>query len=283
MRCHRQLASWRGYHVLESSEFSKYAPKRLVAQQLKGPVGRGNSVPLHMRCVDDTDQTYEVVVKLLQPGGVDGRPWPLCLVRDLVGTILARKFGLEVPDYAIVTIDQRFAATSLRHPEGGRLQRNVGEHFGSIMIPFAVEETGVLRGSVDAWETMIGFDALSYNGDRMGGNPNALWDGTKLYAIDHGSIVPSWAFPSGTTSISLYPDLWAKTHAGRPHLEGRKREYDQTAKWGTLLTESFLDWLRTQVPASWAPCSDVDQLFSFIRDRQAIATKQQDRLKGLMR
>lgn len=264
-----------------TAEFDDLKPMRLTAHEFIKVMERGDSRPLAVNCYDDSGEEVSVVLKLRDPQRPDGRPWNVCLVHDLVGTILARRLGLSVPRYALVEIDDRFVMSQAVSPEGARIQANRGLNFGSVVVSPVLEQLGA---HPEHWEPVMSFDALTFNCDRKGGNPNVLWTGKALFAIDHGMIAPVWTFMhDGTDGTSLYPDDQVRSHAGFKTLCNRARSYVLTEQWSTLVTQSFLGWLRRQVPSTWAPAPAIDALFDFISARQAIALRQQSLLKGVIK
>jgi len=116
-------------------------------------------------------------MKLHNPQVKDLKPWGQCLVRDLVRSILARRLGLNVPEYAIVMFEEAFIRGTTRHPLSGRIQTNSGPNFGSIQVDSILED---VLGSPEEWAATLAFDALGFNADRKASNPNVLWNGDDL-------------------------------------------------------------------------------------------------------
>lgn len=264
-----------------TDDFTPLSPQRWTARELRGVAGRGLSSPLFVDCVNASGQRRRAVLKLRDPQTADRRPWHLCLVRDLVGTVIARHLGLTVPDYAIVEIDQSFALSTARHTLGGRIAANVGANFGTTLID-AVTEAG--DGATEDWAPVLGFDSLGFNADRKTGNPNALWTGSRLYLIDHGMLAPTWTFDvDGTTSSTLFGTVNIKLHAAYAVVKGRAPDFLTIAnQWSTCITSEFLAWLRIQVPASWASARDVNDLFAFLEARSSIIRQQEQELRGIV-
>ena len=236
-------------------------------------------MPLFVECVDEAGARRNVVLKLRDPRVANVRPWDLCIVRDLVGTILARRLGLLVPDYAIVDVGEPFVRASRRHPDGLRIAANIGANFGSVRIDSVLE---AVEGDDSEWAPVLMFDALAFNTDRMAGNPNALWTGKDLYLIDHGMLAPTWTFViDGTTDTSLFGLTNTRLHAGFSRLQGKGASYARIAQaWPNRVSFEFLRWLRLQVPAWWAPSAAVDELFRFLGARSAISRAQEIEITG---
>jgi len=263
-------------------DFSSLAPQRFIARELQGVAGRGQSAPLFVRCRSASGAQISVVLKLRDPRVPDHRPWNLCLVRDLVGAVIARRLGLNVPTYAIVEVDQSFIRATARHSSGPRIAANPGPNFGTVRLD-AVSES--IDGGVHDWAPVLAFDALGFNADRKGANPNTLWSGKALFVIDHGMLAPTWTFHiDGTTAASLYGPTNIHLHASFPVLKGKGAAYLEIASaWAERITLEFISWLRAQVPASWASAGEVDELFQFLGARAGIIVQQEAELRGVVR
>ena len=262
------------------------APLRLTAREIRGVAESGRSRPLYVDCVGSDGARVTVVLKLRVPGTPDTANWGLCLTRDLVGSVLARRLGLPVPDYAVVSVDRPFIEVSSRHAEGARLQANGGENFGSVRLDSVLEGFCEERS---AWAKVLTFDALSYNLDRKPSNPNVLWDGKVLFLIDQGLIAPTWTFAiDGTTSATLYGHANITLHAAFRLLQKAGDAYADTIEawgeaWGRLITPEFLSWARKLVPAGWATQGQLDELFAFLAARGSIARLQERELVGVLK
>jgi hypothetical protein len=260
-----------------ASQFDVLAPMKLWAREVKGVAIGGATEPLYVECEDARGKRVNVVLKLRDPGKPWEKPWNLCLVRDLVGAIIARRLGLNVPDYALVELDEDFIRSTSKHPAGGRISRNTGWNFGLLRIDAHLE---AVEGSPGDWSPVLSFDALAFNGDRQLGNPNVLWDGLRLYVIDHGLLAPTWTFRvDQVTSSTLFGPSRIRQHAGFQMLQSKHEPYPtHAAAWSSRITAEFLTWLRGQVPRTWAGSQDVDELFDFLGARATIARMQAEEL-----
>lgn len=244
----------------------------------------GSSRPLLVRCERQPPGAGEVdvVLKLRDPQVSTALPWHLCLARELVASILARRAGLSVPDYAIVTITAPFVDAVQRSSEGSRLAANLGPNFGSVIVTPVLEQ-----GARDAamWAGPLTFDALLLNGDRKAGNRNALFDGTQLYLIDHSLAAPTWQLDErGEPDTTLFGTRQITAHAGFEFLRGRSADYPG---WSQVcvepLDETFLCWLAGQIPEEWLPDAEVNRLVTFLRTRRGVSDEQADELRTVVR
>lgn len=255
------------------SEFERIAPLRLTAVELQGTAAAGRSRPLLVDGRGPDGTRIPVVMKLLEPGVNDGTPWALCAMRDLVGSLAAKQFGLHAPRSALIEVTEPFVRSTAGRPEHPRLARNIGHHFGSERVDRNLELPPDLP---ELWRPILSFDAMCFNGDRMGGNPNVLWTGERLVPIDHGFIAPTWTFSlDGTTATTLFGEVAIRTHAGASALRRRGAAFDDLAQlWNDLITDAFLEWAGGQVPEAWAAPREVADLLEFLARRRTIADPQ---------
>lgn len=266
----------------DAADYDALRPKVLRVSRISGVTRGGASQPIYATCEDAAGNSHSVVLKLRDPAtDTNTNPGHLCILRDLVGSILARRFGLIVPDYAIVTISEAFARMAERGPYGPRIRRNVGVHFGSMRIDSATHFVGqaVIDAPADAWEPILCFDAMAYNGDRMTSNPNAMWNGMQLYAIDHGMIAPLWQTALNLTTGTLFDPLAVRLHASASSLRSSGRTFNKVAEWQDSVDAPFLAWLRQQIPQEWADTEEISALLNFLAARVSIQGPQQHVLK----
>lgn len=261
-------------------KFDHLKPKRFIARELIHQMGRGRSEPFLIDCVDENGEWAHVVVKLRNPSASREHPWDLCLARDLAGSILARALGLHVPDYGIAIIDSDFLRINAKHPAADRLRQSAGVNFGSAFISSAHEDNLKMHAG---WPNIVAMDALAYNADRKASNPNVLWDGRNLFAIDFGMMAPTWTFHiDKTNGFSLYGDSNIRLHVAYNILNGRKSQFGLTEHWGVVVSSELLEWLRTVIPEDWACESQIDDLIRFLSARYMIAEKQLNELQGVI-
>jgi hypothetical protein len=224
-------------------------------------------------CEGSDGSWAEYVVKLRDPGPPDGTPYGLCLARELVSAVLARSFGLHVPSYALVDVDDAFVSSTAHLPEGVRVARNRGLNFGSLLIEGALEDP--FAPGPEHWASVLGFDAMAFNADRKVSNPNVLWTGEKLYVIDHGLVAPLWTFGvDGTGPGSLYGPVNIRLHASSQRLAKSGQSYNQVPDRWRQLPSDLRSWLLQSVPPNWAQGPDVAALLDFLWQRATIAVPQ---------
>lgn len=111
------------------------------------------------------------------------------LIREIYANILAKELGLNVPDFALITVDNHFKNTLtdelLQQLERKHTQYAFGTKFIDHKYTFSPAlHTRELAGYDVA--SIFAFDALVLNTDRRKGKPNILLDGHNQYfLIDH--------------------------------------------------------------------------------------------------
>lgn len=251
---------------------------RLAPVELRGEAAGGRSRPLRVQCKSLDGIRHEVILKLRDPMVPDQYPWELCLSRELMGAILLRRLGFSVPDYAVVDIDDNFVRASSRSPHAERIRRSLGPNFGSLVINNVYETPS---RDPAAWSRILTVDALAFNADRKPSNPNVLWNGETLFAIDHGLLAPTWtAAVDGLTGTTLYGSANIHLHAAFPIVQGKGLSFDPVWKaWDQAVDNAFLTWAIAQIPADWANAAERTSLKEFLGARRHIGPLQVDEIK----
>lgn len=246
-------------------------PLMLEVVHIGHPMGRGNSQPLFAICEDSSGATHTIVLKLREPNVPDRqRPWNKCLARDLIGSVLARAVGIQVPDYGVAVITDDFAASQMAAPWGGRLVGNVGPNFASCFVEGAVEATA----SIDhqRWADILNFDALVWNQDRA---QNYLCVGSDLFAIDHGMVAPTWTFAQPGLPPVTRDSVWGANelalHPAPGYLQGTLTPFNLSERWSAPLIAALLQDLGNIIPDSWSDVTDRTAWREFLGARHVVA------------
>jgi len=147
------------------------------------PLREGGSLP----AVVETEDGGQWVVKFRGAG-----QGPRALVAELIVAELAEAVGLEVPERAIVMLDQAFGQGE-RDPEiqdvlAASRGVNVGLRYmdGAFNLdPAAIPE----RVDTDFATALVWLDALVMNPDRSARNPNLMFWDDRTWLIDHGAAL----------------------------------------------------------------------------------------------
>ena len=220
--------------------------------EILGRSEQGQTEPFICRCNDN--EIY--FIKGLHAGRTSQ-------VHEWVGANMAAAFGLPIPPFAIVNVDEVFSLT----PEGAGL--GSGPAFASQKINVTELSYMMVKDvPVQLQRDVLAFDWWIKNPDRWlsesGGNPNLFWDpkSSELVVIDHNLAFDTKFNPSDFLSYHVFKDQAKSVFddmVSRLHYEERfdkaLKSYDSCAAeipdcW------SFND-LEMTVPANWlidTPC-----------------------------
>ena len=183
------------------------------------PLREGGSLP----AVVETDAGEPFVVKF-RGAGQGAR----VLVAEIVAGELGRRFGLPVPEVALIDLAEGFGRTE-RDPEiQDLLKASVGLNVGLRFLDGALGYDGLAGQAFVApalAADLVVFDAFVFNLDRTPRNPNLLVarppdapaEPARLWAIDHGAAFyfhHHWAAVDETRARAPFPQ--SKDHVLLP-------------------------------------------------------------------
>ena len=181
------------------------------------------------------------------------------LMREWVGAHLAKSFGLPVPPFAIVYLDERlanaFGGLAVSELKGGYV-------FASRQVHSANElkfET-VKKIDLKLKLRLIIFDLWVQNGDRIltetGGNPNLLWkaDESGLYVIDHNLIFEQ----------DFDKPLFWNTHVFKSDFINIQIDWIERNEFECLMQKSIENWQLAMdtMPVEWLEFNDEFNYFA---------------------
>lgn len=165
------------------------------AVNFRGILPNGRTKPLVLECVELPDSIIldadareparrELVVKAIGNPEVD----KALIIKELLGNMLARCYGLKTPEPALVQISEAFAKTVNPHllKHGFQIKPGIAagcEYFSGGFYPppqsvfFTSEELAALA-------MLYGFDLVAQNPDRLPERPNCGMSGSTLIAFD---------------------------------------------------------------------------------------------------
>ena len=154
---------------------------RVVATRYVTPLREGGSLPGLM----EADDLGTYVVKFRGAG--QGRK---ALIAEIITGLLARAFGLPVPDLVTVDLDPALAPGEPDQEIQDLLRASGGLNLGVDFLPGALDfDVASARVDPTTAGRILWLDALVANADRSWRNPNMLlWHG-RLYLIDHGATL----------------------------------------------------------------------------------------------
>lgn len=205
------------------------------ATEILGPTANGNCRPLRIR--DSNSNTY-AVKGMAEPGRSS-------LVSELICVQLAERLGLNVPDYAVMRIQENLIDFSME-PLASNLIGGLAfaskwadgasdlTYHQSQLVPERVQQLSLL------------FDVWIGNGDRelnaFNGNVNLLW------SPDRSPIV----FDHNLAFRADLPKHWVEDHvfSGQAHTF---RDYATRDAWVNEIDKVLADWaaIISIVPDEW--------------------------------
>lgn len=230
------------------------------------PLREGGSLP----ALADADDDFKYVLKFRGAGhGIKA------LIAELLGGLIAKKLGLNVPELVFAELDEAFGRTEADEEIQDLLQfskgLNLGLHFLSGALtydPSALEIESKLASQI------VWLDAFITNVDRTFRNTNMLIWHKELWLIDHGA---SFYFHHSFTNwekSALTPFSFIKDHVLLPVA----KELDIVDKeFKELLQEEDLKYITNQIPTDWLEWEESDLTpeeirsiyFSFLKNRLA--------------
>lgn len=204
------------------------------------PLREGGSLP----ALAEADDGFKYVVKFRGAGH-----GTKALIAELIGGMVAKSLGFNVPELVFLDIDGRFGITEpdeeiqdlLRNSEG----LNIGLHFldRAMTIDPTVNPIDALTASKIVW-----LDAFLTNVDRTRLNTNMLLWNNELWLIDHGASLyfhHSWRNPD---KAALDPFPFIKTHALLPQAD-KLIEADKLMR--QAITPRTLEKIVDLIPDEW--------------------------------
>ncbi len=232
--------------------------------------------PLRVIGVDPKNQSrHDLVLKLRHPDIRDGHHEGTSLACELICSMIGRAIGLPVPDYAIIEVPEELHRGSRDESIRRLLQRNIGPNFGTIYLEgyhsWCPRQSSQLPVEIMfKLADTIAFDSTVINGDRKKTKPNLLWNGNKVYLIDHSLALPAhrWS-DEEIDEFSLFPESQVQQHCTYDVLKEVTIRYDAILNsWQEKIKDDDLDELRAIIPVSWEQTKgDLDKIFRFLKAR----------------
>lgn len=227
----------------------------------------GRTQPFQMVCESVNGQTDYIVKLWANPEVYLGKH---SLAREVYGSLLARSFGLQTPDIAIVEISPEFYK-SQPADKADLIKRSAGLNFGSKFLPGAmIFSPPVPPNKHPEAVKVFCFDMLLCNQDRRIDKPNVFDMPDGFVVIDHEQAFP---YSRPNTIIGGCPPCWQyirepwhKNHIFYPSI--RKRDcYLEIEEFMTLvgcLSEEFLITIEEQIPEEWNTGNDLQNIRNYL-------------------
>ncbi len=215
--------------------------KQLSALDYITPLREGGSLPAVIRA--DDGQLY--AMKFIGAG-----QGARTLIAELIAGELARELGFNVPEIALLHLDDDFGRTEPDPEIQDILRASSGINFGlkflSQAVAFSIAAAG--EPSPEFASRLVWFDAFVTNVDRSPRNVNLLVHKDKTWLIDHGAALYFHHNWQDHVQQAKTPFSMIKDHVLLPFAT-RLDDAEQQLKplLGSALFEKIVD----QVPEQW--------------------------------
>ena len=178
------------------------------------------------------------------------------LVAEIIAGQLAIAADLNVPALSLLELDDDSLARTERDEEISDLLRaSQGTNVGVAFLPEAWMFDPAAHEAVDpdlAAITVV-FDAFVMNVDRTARNPNLLWSGGRLWAIDHGAALLWHHGWDGTVQRTDRPFPWVRDHVLLPLAGDLRKAGDALIQ---AMSDAVLEAAVQAVPDALLPQAD---------------------------
>ncbi len=221
-------------------------PHILTATNFRGIVTKGGSTkPWVVEAIDLSGATDLYVVKMFTPKQVRQQN---AVTKEVFGNVMARAFGLPVPDFAFIRFEKTFLETLPDEFREIEQKSQQGLRFGSRFASgYVIFDDTLPTTNLDlqAMANVYAFDNLVRNLDRGGfrKKPNLLVRDGSFLLIDHEQIFPFADDPDHYNDVPIrafQQGKWAypyEVHLFYPYL--RNLPDDQKAKIFGTFVERF--------------------------------------------
>lgn len=218
------------------------------------PLREGGSLP----ALAEADDGFKYVVKFRGAGH-----GTKALISELIGGLIAKRLGFNVPELVFVYLDEAFGRTEgdeeiqdlLKTSQG----LNIGLHFLSGALTFDPVITTI---DSETASEIVWMDALLTNVDRTVRNTNMLIWHKELWLIDHGATLyfhHSW---ENWEKYAISPFSQIKSHVLLPYADNLD---EANKKLLPLLSDNVIYEMVKQIPADWLNWDDENESKEDIR------------------
>lgn len=160
--------------------------EKYTAMQFHGSTARGMTKPF--RVTAKHCETGEEALLVVKPRAGYGNRQD-AIYKEILSTLLARELGLYTPTPVIVDLSAGLAFAAADDEQAAEMIRtSVGLNFATIDLgnDWKTWTVGANPQNMDSGmiEDIYAFDALVQNTDRRPDNPNLLWKGEQIAALD---------------------------------------------------------------------------------------------------
>ena len=241
----------------------------------------GRTQPYQMVCESGADDPGYIVKLWAHPEVSLGKH---SLAREVYGSLLAKSFGIQTPDIAIIEISPDFYRSQPTQNEEKvkLLKDSAGLNFGSKYIPGAVIfSPPVPKNKCSEAAKIFCFDMLLGNVDRQVERPNLFDMPNGFVVFDHEQAFP---YSRPNTMVGGFPpcwdfikESWHKKHVFYQSLRNHdcSLEIEEFMTFVGCISDDLLDTIEDQIPGDWRSGDGVQ----YIRSYLANIRNNQDRFK----
>lgn len=218
------------------------------------PLREGGSLP----ALAEADDDFKYVLKFRGAGhGVK------MLISELLGGLIAKKLGLNVPELVFANLDVDFGRTEADEEIQDLLKFSEGLNLGLHYLSGAIAYDTSMKVDAELASKIVWLDAFITNIDRTYKNTNLLWWHKELWVIDNGASFyfhHNWQnFDTAAKTAFKY----VKDHV----LLNRASKMDEADAFAkSVLNEDFFRGIVNEIPEEWLLWNDAEETHDEIRD-----------------
>lgn len=201
---------------------------------------RGFTSPFLISAVHDTTGTEEILVVKSRAGYRNRQG---AIFKEIFSTLLARELGIQTPEPVIVHLPAgfEFAAADDEHIYE-LIKMSEGLNFATVHLgnDWKPWNKGRSRSiATNDLERIYSFDALIQNADRKADNPNLLWKGDQVAALDFDRALD---YVDSQTMDKAWRTVLAMLQIKEHVLYSEINHSDSEKKTGQDLWDSLEEW-----------------------------------------
>jgi len=204
------------------------------------PLREGGSLP----ALAEADDDFKYVVKFRGSGH-----GTKVLVSELIGGLVAKTFGFQIPELVFINLDEAFGRTEGDEEIQDLLQAsqglNIGLHFLSGALTYDPVVTTI---EPHLASEIVWMDAFLMNIDRTVRNTNMLMWHKELWLIDHGSTLYFHHTWTGWEKYAVSPFKQIKDHVLLPQAEYLD---EANKRLKSILTDQKIREIVNLIPNDW--------------------------------
>lgn len=190
-------------------------------KELKGGTTRPWQIFVHK------NGNFSLVPFIFKPFSIKDMSQSNLVLKEFLGSNIAKQFDLPTPDYGLVIEDDNFFHTFANNNDLVKRHKLISKlpAFGSIWLDgrtLAKSNIQFIKNSVDV-DTLFIFDMLICNTDRNTSKPNLLLSNNEIYLIDHERSFTYYYDIEIKVSQNLWYEHLIKNHLFYKSIKSRKK------------------------------------------------------------